>query len=550
MTQPSRSAAVYARVSTDKQSHLSTSDQVRNCREGASIRKLVIRDEHIYVDEAMSGVGSDRPAFQRMMSVAVSPERPFSVILVDDTSRLSRNTEEALGIFRRLNFADVQLIAVSQGIDSTDDQADVLVTVHGMVDSLYVKELAKKTHRGLEGLVLRGLSAGGRCFGYNAVSVGEGTSKRLIVNQSEAAIVRRVFEMSASGVSLKKISWALNAERIPPPRPRKGKQFSTWCPTGIREMLRRELYVGRAVWNRSRFVKRPGTNHRVRRARPQSEWKVTDRPDLRIVSDALWCAVRLRFEKVKATYPGHGKGGGWLTRAATSRYLFSGLLRCGACGGNLVIVTGNKGRYRRYGCSQHFYRGTCSNAITERQDWLEQQLIRELQEQVLKPEVIDFALDEFGRQLKSELGKLAGNLGTMRRRKSELETELRRYADAVGSGGNMPAMIEAMRIRQSELDSITEKLLSTQSDSIEARLLDIRRFVTRRILDLRQLLSRDTLLARAELMKHVKEITMVPRTNESDPHYEAKGEWSLVGDAFESGSGTRPSNWVGCGGRI
>lgn len=287
MTQPSRSAAVYARVSTDKQSHLSTSDQVRNCREGASIRKLVIRDEHIYVDEAMSGVGSDRPAFQRMMSVAVSPERPFSVILVDDTSRLSRNTEEALGIFRRLNFADVQLIAVSQGIDSTDDQADVLVTVHGMVDSLYVKELAKKTHRGLEGLVLRGLSAGGRCFGYNAVSVGEGTSKRLIVNQSEAAIVRRVFEMSASGVSLKKISWALNAERIPPPRPRKGKQFSTWCPTGIREMLRRELYVGRAVWNRSRFVKRPGTNHRVRRARPQSEWKVTDRPDLRIVSDAL-----------------------------------------------------------------------------------------------------------------------------------------------------------------------------------------------------------------------------------------------------------------------
>lgn len=169
---------------------------------------------------------------------------------------------------------------------------------------------------------------------------------------------------------------------------------------------------------------------------------------------------------------------------------------------------------------------------------------------MLKPEVIDFALDEFGRQLKSELGKLAGNLGTMRRRKSELETELRRYADAVGSGGNMPAMIEAMRIRQSELDSITEKLLSTQSDSIEARLLDIRRFVTRRILDLRQLLSRDTLLARAELMKHVKEITMVPRTNESDPHYEAKGEWSLVGDAFESGSGTRPSNWVGCGGRI
>ena len=498
----------------------------------------------------MSGVGSDRPAFQRMMSAAVSPERPFSVILVDDTSRLSRNTEEALGIFRRLNFAGVQLIAVSQGIDSTDDQADVLVTVHGMVDSLYVKELAKKTHRGLEGLVLRGLSAGGRCFGYDTISVGEGTSKRLVVNQSEAAIVRRVFEMSSSGVSLKKISWGLNAERIPPPRPRKGKQFATWCPTGIREMLRRELYIGRAVWNRSRFVKRPGTNHRVRRARPQSEWKFTERPDLRIVSDELWRAVRQRFERVRVTYPGHGKGGGWLTRAATSPYLFSGLLKCGICGGNLVIVTGNKGRYRRYGCSQHFYRGTCSNAMTERQEWLEEQLIKELQEQVLKPEVTDFALDEFARQLKSELGKLAGNVGAMRRRKSELEAELRRYADALGSGGNMPAIIEAMRTRQAELDSITEKLLSTQPDSNEARLLDIRRFVTKRILDLRELLSRDVMLARAELVKHVQEITMIPRTNGSDPHYEATGEWSLIGDAFEPGPGTRPSNRVGCGGWI
>ena len=550
MTQPFRGAAVYARVSTDKQSQLSVADQIRKCRDDAPARKLVILEEHVYADEAMSGVGSDRPAFQRMMRAAISPARPFEAILVDDTSRLSRNTEEMLGILRRLNSAGIQLIAVSQGIDSNDDQADVLVTVHGMVDSLYVKELAKKTHRGLEGLVLRGLSAGGRCFGYATVSVGEGSSKRLIVNGAEAAIVRRVFEMSASGVSLKKIAWTLNAERIPPPRPRKGKQFSTWCPTGIREMLLRELYIGRVIWNRSRFVKRSGTNRRIRRARPQSEWKVSDRPELRIVSDELWLAVRQRFERVKATYPGHGKGGGFLTRSATSSYLFSGLLKCGVCGGNLVIVTGNKGRHRRYGCSQHYYRGTCPNAMTERQEWLEQRLVRELQDQVLKPEAIDFALEEFGRQLRGELGKLSGDLGKMRARKVELEAELRRYAEAVGAGGDMPAIIQAMKARQGELDSIVERLLSTNPDSIEARLTDIRRFVTNRISDLRELLSKDVLLARTELLKHIQAIRMVPRTEADDPHYEAAGEWSLVGTADGSGPGTRPSNWDGCGGWI
>ena len=79
------------------------------------------------------------------------PSRPFHAILLDDSSRLALNTKDALGIFERLNFAGIRLIAISQGIDSDNEQAHVLVTVHGMVDSLYVKELAKKTHHGLEG---------------------------------------------------------------------------------------------------------------------------------------------------------------------------------------------------------------------------------------------------------------------------------------------------------------------------------------------------------------------------------------------------------------
>lgn len=107
-----------------------------------------------------------------------------------------------------------------------------------------------------------------------------------------------------------------------------------------------------------------------------------------------------------------------------------------------------------------------------------------------------------------------------------------------------------MKVRQGELDSITERLLSTSPDSIEARLADIRRFVTKRILDLRELLSKDVLLARTELLKHVQEIRMVPLVDKSGAHYEAMGQWSLLGDAGESVPGDRPSNWVGCGGWI
>lgn len=131
-----RCAAVYARYSTDRQSTSSIDDQVRKCRQYAEANSLQVAEQHIYADQGLSGVGSDRPALKRVLDLALSCNPPFRAILVDDTSRLSRTTEEALSIFKRLNFAGVQLIAVSQGIDSAHEQSEMLVTVHGLVDSL------------------------------------------------------------------------------------------------------------------------------------------------------------------------------------------------------------------------------------------------------------------------------------------------------------------------------------------------------------------------------------------------------------------------------
>ncbi|MGH9561988.1 MAG: recombinase family protein, partial [Terracidiphilus sp.] len=70
MTEPTRCAAVYARISTDGQSRFSTADQIRKCREYATAHKLQVREEHLYADEGISGVGSDRAALQRMMDAA------------------------------------------------------------------------------------------------------------------------------------------------------------------------------------------------------------------------------------------------------------------------------------------------------------------------------------------------------------------------------------------------------------------------------------------------------------------------------------------------
>ncbi len=74
-------------------------------------------------------------------------------------------------------------------------------------------------------------------------------------------------------------------------------------PTGIREMLRRDLYVGRLVWNRREFRKRPNTNKRVSRLRPEDQWtEPMEMPDLRIIDDELWGRVQARLAVVGEMY--------------------------------------------------------------------------------------------------------------------------------------------------------------------------------------------------------------------------------------------------------
>jgi site-specific DNA recombinase len=521
--------ATYARYSTDRQSPLSIEDQLRRCREHADRQGWTLLREHAYADEALSGSGADRPALNRLLEAAERKPRPFDAVLVDDTSRLSRNQGDIARIFERLNFLGVRIVAVSQGIDSQQEQADVLVTVHGLVDALYVKELAKKTHRGMEGRVLKGLHAGGRCYGYRNVRLPDGGT-RLEIEEAEAAVVRRIFEMSAAGCSLKRITKLLNEEKVPPPRRRADRERMTWCPTAIHAMLRREMYAGRVVWNRKRYRKRPGTNKRVWQPRPQAEWRFIERPELRIVSNEVWNAVRQRIESLHALGVG-GRRKGLLDRSATSPYLFSGLLKCALCGGNLVIVSGHApGRHPKYGCSQHHYRGACANAVLVRRDFLEETLLSGLQEQVLRREVIEYAMGEFGRQVRAGLSQMHAARTEQKRRKEQLESQLARLIATAAEAGPSASLIQAIRDRETELRQLRDSLRVEQPNSIERALLRTREFVVDRLSDLRGLLLKDSTVARAELRAHVREIRMCPSYPvDAKPHYVAEGKWDLLG---------------------
>lgn len=515
--------AIYARYSSDQQSPSSLQDQIRKCREYAQQHGWIMLDQYIYTDAELSGAGADRPALQRLLTVVQERPRKFDVLLIDDTSRLSRRQADQSNIAEQLRFSGFRFIAVSQGIDSAHEQSDVLMTVHGLVDSLYLKELGKKTHRGLEGQVLRGNHAGGRCFGYQNEMV-EGGSRR-VVDPVQAAVVVRILEMYASGLSYRNVAKTLNAEHVPTVRPRAGRRYASWCPTMIRALLRNELYIGRVVWNKAQFIKRPGTNKRVARERPRTDWKIVESPELRIVSDDLWRRVQDRLDRMKSVY---GPAGTGINKASSSPNLLTGLLKCGTCGANLIVTGGwRKHGHPYYGCSQNFHRGACENGVRVRQEIVERNLFARLQEEVLTPDVIDYAVKEFIRQSRARRTQPSNHAASVQERQRQMQAELKHFAAAIAEGGHSKFLLDEITKRERLLEELAQTM---QQSVVEHHPGDVRKLVRDGFSDLFGLLKTNVARARAELAKYTNEIRLVPQQNGEAWVYYAEGVWDLLGN--------------------
>ena len=540
--------AAYCRYSTDRQNPLSIEDQLRKCREFADQQGWKCLDNHIYTDAAVSGTTDDRIGLRRLLEAASQSQKPFDVVLVDDTSRLSRKLRDSLRIFDQLTFANVRLVFVSQGIDSDSEQAEVLLATHGIVDSLYIRELAKKVFRGVEGRILKGLHAGGRCFGYDNQPIEDPMRKdtygrpvingvRLVVNEAQAETVRRIYTLYADGYSLKRITKLFNAEGVRSPQPQQGRISQSWCPTSIREILHNDRYRGVVIWGKTKKLRSPNTGKRIYRRRPESEWVIVQAPEQRIVSDELWAAVKQRLKQVRVLYGNDGRKAGLLrAQAMNSPYLFSGLLKCGLCGANMNIVSGRgQRRHASYGCPLNAQRGVCSNSLSIRRDVLEGTLLEKLQATVLTPEVVEYTLDRFEKELVKAFDSLGENLGQMRRRKAKLEEEIRNLARAIAEGHYSPSFMGEIADREREISEITDRLLEANPDSVKSRLKDIRSFAISRISDLRGLLNSDALRARAELSKHIQAIKLFPNGR----MYVASGSWDLLGVGRMDGAAGR-----------
>ncbi|WP_287255874.1 recombinase family protein [Mesorhizobium sp.] len=430
---------IYARYSSELQNAASIQDQVRVCRRRIDQEKWQFTQ--IYSDRALSGASHLRPGYQKLLEDARNGH--FDIVLAESIDRLSRDQEHIASLFKLLTYRRIPLVTVAEG-----EISELHVGLKGTMSALYLKDLSQKTHRGLEGRVRQGRSAGGLSYGYDVDRSfgGDGLPKTgdRAINPAEAAIVRRIFSDFAAGKSPRTIATQLNRDGFGGPRGAPwgaSTIYGNWRRgTGL---LNNELYVGRLIWNRQRFVKDPETGLRQARPNPAEVWIIEDVPHLRIVEDALWRRVKARQEQTRGEVMVDEQVRS--ERARRPKYLFSGLIRCGACGGGYVLVGKT-----HYGCANVRNRGTCTNRLTIRRDILEETVLSGLRRNLLHPDLVREFISEYQKEwnrLRREEEALRGNHVT------ELARVERQIANIIGAikQGLFASSMKA------ELDSLEER---------------------------------------------------------------------------------------------
>ena len=439
-------AVIYARYSSNLQTDASIEDQVRLAMRLINEQNMELTQT--YADHGISGASLLRPGYQQLLTDARAGM--FEVVVAESIDRLSRDQEHIAAFHKTMNFAGVSVITTSEGAIN-----ELHIGLKGTMSALYLKDLADKTRRGLEGRVRKGKSGGGLCYGYRVDhkryedgSIARGDRR---IDETEAQTIRRIFEEYNAGQSPKSIAHRLNREDIP------GPNGGKWGPSTIYGNWRRgtgilnnELYAGRIVWNRQRYIKDPSSGKRQARLNPEHKWVTEEVPSLQIVDDVLWKLVRDKQLSTRRLIKGNSNR---TEMARRPKYLLSGLLKCGACGGGFSKVSKH-----HYGCSTARNKATCDNLLVIRRDTVEMLVLVGLKEHLMQPAAYQAFVDEFTHEYNAKAYQSEALKVKLKADLRRTKSEIQKLIEAIKAGVPGEALKNEMQSLQDRQKKIEEDL--------------------------------------------------------------------------------------------
>ena len=437
--QPLTPAALYARVSSDRQDvDLSVSAQLRALKDYAKANGYSVARE--YVDEAESGRVADRPQFREMIEEGSKPNAPFEVILVWKFSRFTRKREHAVAFKSMLRRKGIRVVSITEHADDSPT-GKLMEAIIESVDEFYSENLAQDVVRGMREAASRGFFLGSKAsFGYRRVKVSDGVKERptLEVDPATAPVVKEIFESSLQGNGLKEICKALNDRGAT----NRGKR---WYKGGLHYLLTNEAYTGTAVWGRTGKGEKAQDPVRV-----EGAWPALVSREL---FDAVQQAMRDRAPKVQR--PGR----------VGSKFLLSGLLKCGVCGRPYSGQGAKSGQYGYYICGTLFREGAgaCSARYLNAPR-VEDFIVEKIRERVLTEETIVELVTLVAEEIDAMASELAGRLEVIDAELLDVRKRLERLYDAIETSELtlevLSPRIFSLRHREEQLEAASEDVES------------------------------------------------------------------------------------------
>jgi site-specific DNA recombinase len=355
-------AIIYARFSSDNQREESIDAQLRAIYTYAAKNGIEIIDK--YIDEARSATTTDnRDAFLRMIDDIQKGLVKVDLCLVHKYDRFARDNYDHVINERKLNNKNVRLLAVDQPVD---DSPEGNLTKNTLVNlsAYFSQNLSRETKKGLKENALKALHCGGiPPLGYDVIPDGGNRhggreSKKYIINENEAEIVRLIFKMKSTGSGYFEIINTLNQNKM------KTKRDQPFGKNSIHDILVNEKYIGTFIYNK-------GSENNHRQTRNEVIKIVNAIP--RIIDDETWHKVqRIMKTNIQTKPRRHGK----------MQYILTGKVQCGACGGSFTGNSRkggiNRKQYYYYACSGRRLNGQCKN-IEIRKEILEGFVLNRIQ---------------------------------------------------------------------------------------------------------------------------------------------------------------------------
>ena len=462
-------AAIYVRLSDEDKDKRNVADESESIQNQKSMLLQYCLEKgwdvyDIYCDEDYSGVDRNRPEFNRLLKDC--EDGRVGIVVCKTQSRFSRDMEQ-IEKYLHDKFLEwsIRFVSIVDNADTDIKGNKKSRQINGLVNEWFLEDLSDNIRRTLNHKKLQGeFCSGFTPYGYAKDS---DNKNKLIIDETAAEIVRRIFAEYLSGVGVAEITRQLNNRGVP--NPTKYKQDSglnykcraknankyMWSKSTVRGILKREAYIGSVVQGKSSNV---SYKNKKRVQHDKDDWIII--PDMHeaIIEKDVWLRVQSSFETRTRQSKSTGK-----------KHKFSGRVICEDCRNPMTIAQKKKDGYGLdyLRCNIKWSApSACDNSRALRIDKLESEILSDINallDNHYNAELIKFDLPaDSGESKRSRLESVCRNLEVELSQKEKIVKEL--YADKVEGVISTEQFIEFNRDYTNEISPLRAEIARIQKE--------------------------------------------------------------------------------------